>query len=218
MVWKLFGTTLGVFFLSLVLLLFYWTQWDEDAREHARHIARNVEVMERFWNQEAGAQSGRLKLGYREIAETGFPFDLRIRLLQPYVRDIRGSRSFTLTTPYLEFRATGSPDEPYELRYPIDGHAIMEDGGGKIVYYLSLSDMMPLSLRRTMLQGKSSAMFNEYGLTYPETLVFKADRNGRVQRYPMRFTSTEEPLLRPMLRDMRARLERLRGLLAEDVR
>lgn len=213
--WQVFGTICGIIFLSLVLLLFYWTQWEEDSEAHAAHIEKNTQILERFWNQQARTQGGKLRVGYKSLERKGFPFGMKIRLVQPYLQDAGVGDTFTLTIGYLDLIPTGDENEPYELVYPRDGYAIIDrPNGQRISYYLSLSETIPLWVRKLATEGRQSSAFNQFALEFsglPVTL--KIDRNNQLSTIPLNNQPSSTLNWQPMIRDARATMRSFRQFL-----
>lgn len=214
MLWKIIAATTGGFFLSLIFLLFAWTQWEDDSELHAEHVQKNLRKLESFWNKQSSIKNGNIKIGYSELVRTGFPFDVRIRLLQPYIRERQGSVSIALTNTFLEFVPTGDEMQPYAIEYPNDAHAVIDLGNGqKLNYYISLDELPELHVRKREVNGRQSKAFNEYGVTYPDRVTVRVDRGGKLRQYPFVFTRTQEPVWRPMLSNMREMLTYVRDVL-----
>lgn len=210
---KVFGTLCGVSFLSLVMLLFFWLEWEEEAKAHSQQLKVELERIERYWNQRSAVQQGSLSIGYAEMVESGFPFDTRIRLLKPYVRDERGSQHFIVTGSFLDFVVLPEGESHFQLEYPDEGFAYIERGSSRQSYYLHLTNPPPLYIRKRPVGGVKPSLINEYGFIFPPSALFTADYNGKTMRFPLRFNATQSPLWKPMLPDMRERLGQLRGLL-----
>ncbi len=203
---KVFGTMLGLLFLGLIGLMFYWLYWEEDSKVHIKDVKKQLVVLESFWNRQSGIRDGKLTLGYSDVAASGFPFGMRVRLLQPYIRDTRTDHTFTLTASYIDLIPESLEAQRFQIEYPADAQAIVKTSRSRQEYYLHLSALPSVFAQKVEVGGREPGAVNQYGVQFPAQLVLTADLDGQLKRFPFRLMATDEPMYRPLIRNVRERL------------
>jgi len=215
---KYFAPIGGIFFLSLIGLMFYWLYWDEDAQKEVAQVKKQMVVLERFWNDHSSVRSGKITLGYGDITATGFPFGMRVRLLKPYIRDIQGNVNFLLTSTYVDLVPDEENGGHYTIEYPADAYAALNRGSRQDVFYLHLSKIPKIEIRKSPSIGKNVPAINEYGMLSPPQLAFTVDYQGNTRNYPVRMLRGDEMIWRPIFTNLRERIQYLQQLLMQGVR
>ncbi len=215
---KLATPILGTLFLSLILLLFFWLNWNDSAKKMKLDMASQLTGLERFWNKSSTIHDGKLTIGYNEMVVRGFPFSRRVRLVAPYLRDARGGQVLTLTMSYLDIIPVPESDHPhYRLEYPNDGHAIVHHGvnGVKELFYLTIAPKPYFEVQAvaSAAQPKAPKLINQIGAAFPTNLVFTADKEGASARYTVPTMATQEMMWRALFANMRERLAYVQQLL-----
>ncbi len=203
---KIFGSLCGIFFLGVILFLFWWLRWQEEVAVHVDELVTQFQVLEHHWNKSSVIKSGRFKIGYKEAVASGFPFNMKVKLVKPFLRDSNGSKSFTITMPYVELVPMENTSRSFKVEYPEFADAIFKYGNMRENYYLHLSHAPELTLRKHTLR---SVAVNEIGIVYPPQLVFTVDSAGRNIKIPKKFQNAGEPVWRPMFNDMRVQMDGL---------
>ena len=201
---KIFGTLAGIFFISMILLMFWWLRWQDESQVHVDALVNNLTILERYWNATSRIQEGAFEIGYEEAVSTGFPFSMKVRLIKPFLRDTTGNKSFYINMPYVDFVPMENTSRSFRVEYPDFADAIYRFGETRTDYYLHLSQTPQLTLRKHQLR---SAALNEYGITFPSSLVLTIDSKNKNFKLPMKFKVSGEPLWRPMFSDMRHQMK-----------
>jgi hypothetical protein len=210
---KVFGTLMGLAFLGLIGLMFWWLYWEAISKVHIADLKQQLVVLESFWNRQSGVRDGKLTLGYSDIAPSGFPLGMRVRLLQPFIRDTRANHSFTLTASYVDLIPESLAAQRFRIEYPADAQVIVKSGSSAKHYYLHLSALPPVFAQKVEVGGRAPGAVNQYGVQFPSQLILTADTGGIVKRYPFRLMATDEVMYRPLIRNVRERLGWLHQLL-----
>lgn len=208
---KLAAPFFGTLFLSLIILMFFWLSWNDSAKLAKHDVAEHLAGLERLWNKNSAIRDGKLTIGYNEVTAQGFPFTHKVRLIAPYIRDVRDGYVLTITMSYLDITPVLDADHPhYQLEYPNDGHAIVHKGvsGVKELYYLTIAPKPHIEVQAAAKpdQKKSSNLLNQIGIAFAPNLVFTADKDGASARYNVPVIATDEVVWRAMIANMRDRL------------